>query len=242
MKCVFKVGLSAVLFTAFLFTSACGNDSGKGPSVSPSSSAKPSSVMSGDSKAVTAPPSAVQNNGPRLSEVLSKSKGIKNYYYEYYFRTRENFNTYKMWIKDTKMKLDSDGMIIFIDYAKNEAYTTWSNDMSKATKAGLPNLNNESNPFSMVTAVIGEPNLDKYKFIRKEDVDGKKCLVFSSDTISPKWTFYVWEDKGIILKGTVHSSSDDSVSTTIEFKKFEIGKVTDDMVTLPKNTQITTLN
>lgn len=167
----------------------------------------------------------------RLETLLKKAKGNNNYSYEL-VSTRDGKETSsKLWRKGNNYRLDIDdknAISIFIDTNKDEAfmYDKNYNIITNLKSSGKINIKDYEASLD---------NLDLYNYVNKPNqvIDGKNCAVFEFSSEEEKEYIYIWQEFGIIIKVAVYRNG--MTQSELLFKNYEVGKVTDEAVNLPKN-------
>jgi hypothetical protein len=249
MRKAIRFSLVALTFLFSLSGMACSKNTAETKTVNSGAEVKKEVPLTGEpikeassANNVTPAPKA-QATDEDLGAVLSKAKTSDNYYYEFIVKdgTEVSMST-KTWVKGKKFRIDveSDGQesSMFVDDEKGE-YFMYTKAENTAIKVSIPAGNTSYNPFTYV-GTLDKSSFKGYKKGNTESVDGNKCTVYSYEYQGNKVVIYVDEQYGIILK--CDNYTDGKLVSSIHFKDFKVGNVTEETVTIPKNATIVKLN
>lgn len=178
------------------------------------------------------------NSGEGVKDVLSRFRSIDNYTYSA-TSSVDGVETmkFKTWVKGNRMRFETatNGITTAIYYNLDEKIMySYDSESKTAVKMEFPGEDT-------VKASDLQYNFHKTDFTGAsktgtEKVAGKDCSVYEYTFANHKTKIWVWEEHGILLK--VVSYDDDKLTAETVFDTYEIGKVTDEMVTLPKDAKI----
>jgi outer membrane lipoprotein-sorting protein len=223
-----------------LFTlSACGK-SKTGTNSENTGTKTTSASNSADSNNSTSDTSNAASEG-NVTDVLSKFASVDNYTYSATSLLEgQDAIKFKTAVKGNKMKFETttNGITSAIYYDLDEKVMyTYDPETKAAMKMEFPGEDT-------VKASDLQYNFHKtdYTGANKtgtEKIAGKDCVVYEYVFGTQKTKIWVWEEYGILLR--VASYEGDKLTNDTTFDVYEIGNVTDEMVTLPKGAQITEL-
>lgn len=181
-----------------------------------------------------------------LTGLMDKSKGIDNFSWEcvYFGEGGTQQSAYKLWIKGGKNKLEAEGngqegTIMYTDSEKKEfyVYNEADNTAIKVTDDSMGQAIIKPDDFLLG---ITHGTYDGYARKGNESVGGIQCAVYEYGYSNSSVKLYVWEQYGSVLKAEFYE--DGKLMSGYELKDYQVGNVTDDMVTIPANAQIMDLN
>ena len=127
------------------------------------------------------------------------------------------------------------GQSMYLDYDKKEGYIYMSAD-NTLIKTPLGSLGNEwESPFTFANDIEDSALMDM-KDKGTEKIDGKLCQIFEYDNMGSKVIYYVWKEKGLILKMIMEI--DGQPSFEYYFKNLEIDGNFDKELELPKGAKV----
>jgi outer membrane lipoprotein-sorting protein len=137
-----------------------------------------------------------------------------------------------------KFETTTDGItsVIYYDLGEKAMYT-YDPETKAAMKMEFPGEDT-------VKAADLQYNFHRTDFsaankVGTEKIAGKDCTVYEYVFGTQKTKIWIWEEYGIMLR--VAGYEGDKLTNDTTFDTYDIGKVTDDMVTLPKDAQMTEL-
>lgn len=175
-----------------------------------------------------------------LDEIFSKVKSSDNYYFEYAIEgDNQPTVTYNMWVKGKKIRMDvasgsEQGASMYINNETGEFYM-YTKEQNTAIKVTTKPNDVDTNPFSYINK-IDKSTLSGYKKQSTTSLDGNKCWVYTYEYDKNKYVMYISEEYSIVLK--YEYFTDNKLVSSVYFKNFKEGNVTDDMVTIPKGVKI----
>lgn len=174
----------------------------------------------------------------KYRDLLEKSKSIDSYYCEVIMKAKIGNNVEipsKMWIKGNKMKVEQKmgPALITINYwdLEEKVMYTYTKESNTATKMEVPATNGLNQKLDSLD--FDDNIIDK----GKTTVDGTTCLVLEYKSGNTSGILYVSEDNALPVKSEVFQNNE--LKMEMIYKNYEIGKVTEEMVTLPAGTKIT---
>jgi outer membrane lipoprotein-sorting protein len=225
--------LTLCLLALFLFTvvlAGCGTAPQDTSAPADKEAAAPSSEKSSDSE-------------PVLKDLLGKGKALNEMSFDCETQVGEQKMLVKTWIKGKKVRSEMEspeagGKIInIIDSAAGVVYV-YQPEQKMATKMdiSMAQQDGSSSPQEDLEAM----NPEKMKYVGKDTIDGKKCLVYeiTEDNVGTS-KVWLWEENGIPLRMEVIS---DGEKIVMEYRNIKIGGIPDSMFELPKGTQIMEFN
>jgi hypothetical protein len=246
--CVKKIMTSALLVLSILIMFSAGaslknskyQGSTPGGSTSFQAGGTPRQADLAQAHKPDASPAEVQHDIPGLKGLLSKSGTIDNYGWECTFTYQGNSVSYNYWVKGKKEKLElvsngQGGMIFYIDGSKKVTYMCDSNSKSAiAVKDGIMQ-NTALKPKEFLTSITRE-DLSGYKKNGRQNIAGLDCTIYEYQYSNTLRRIYVSEKYQAAVK--IESLVNGNVESSYLIKNYLSGTVTDEMVTMPKDTNI----
>lgn len=235
MKKTAKIIISVFVASLMIFTVACTKKD-----ASTSSDASKGSSTTEESTSTNSNSNGDTTTSENLDEILSKVKTSDNYYFEYVIEAQnQTTSTYNMWVKGKKMRMDissgsDQGGSMYINNETGECYM-YTKEQNTAIKVTTKPDNTDTNPFSYINQ-IDKSTLQGYKKKSTENIDGNKCLVYAYEYDKYKHVMYISEEYDVVLKYEYYE--DNKLVSSVYFKNFKVGSVTDEMVTVPKDAKI----
>ncbi len=222
--------LTLCLLALFLFTvvlAGCGTAPQDTSAPADKEAAAPSSEKSSDSE-------------PVLKDLLGKGKAVNEMSFDCETQVGEQKMLVKTWMKGDKLRNEiespeGDGKIInIIDNAAGVVYV-YHPEQKMATKMdiSMAQQDGSSSPQEDLEAM----NPEKMKYVGKDTIDGKRCLVYeiTEDNVGTS-KVWLWEENGIPVRMEVISDGEKMV---MEYRNIKIGGIPDSMFELPAGIQIT---
>lgn len=229
-----RIWMVIILLMALALT-ACSSDTPIESSieVSPSEAEITSETMSETTAVETSETS--EEDEIMASDVFDRDVKSDRYAYEYVMSSNgQVVGGFKLWVDGDRVRYDMAdlGQSMYFDYEKQEAYV-YSVADNTAIKTPIETLGNEwESPF-MFASELDDDALSTMKYVGTDTLDGNKCQLFEYDSMGTKVTYYVWEEKGIILKMIMEVEGQPSFE--YYFKNFEIDGNFDEELELPKD-------
>lgn len=181
---------------------------------------------------------ASDNSGILASDLFDRETKLDRYAYEYVMSSDGKvIGGFMIWVDGDRVRYDvvDQGQSMYFDYEKQEAYL-YVEAENTLIKTPINTLGTEwESPF-MFAAELDDSALLAMKNIGTETVDGKKCQIFEYDNADTKVTYYVWEEKGFILKMIMEIEGQPSYE--YYFKNLDIDGNFDDELELPEGATI----
>ncbi len=184
-----------------------------------------------------------EEKAPLPQDLLAKGKSINEMSFDSESRIGEQTMHAKTWIKANKMRSEIDnpeegGKIVnIIDNAAGVAYV-YLPEQKIATKMdiSMSQQDGSSSPQENLDAMKPE----KMKYIGKDTVDGKMCLVYEyTEDNAGTAKVWLWEENGLPLRiESIHGGE----KAVMEYRNLKIEGVPDSMFELPSGTEITEFN
>lgn len=223
-----------------LTLSACGKSkagANRDNTASKTTSANESSSSGTNNSAGTTDTSNSASEG-NVTDVLSKFVSIDNYTYSATSKLDgQDEIKFKATVKGNKMKFETttNGVTAAIYYDMDgKVMYTYDPGTKAAMKMEFPG--DETVKASDLQYNFHKTDYTGANKVGTEKVAGKDCSVYEYVFGTQKTKIWVWEEYGILLR--VAGYEGDKLTNDTTFDTYDIGKVTDDMVTLPKDAQI----
>ncbi|MDD2510691.1 MAG: lipoprotein [Syntrophomonas sp.] len=195
-----------------------------------------------------APKEAGQSNSSSddtsAQSLITKGMAVKNISYDCEVSLPEGEKmTMKALIKGKKMRTEmpnpegGGNIISIIDSDQGFVYI-YQPDQKTATKMGISMSQQDNTPSPQDT--MESLNADIMKYIGKETIDGKTCLVYEfQDGNQETSKIWLWEDYGIPLK---IESIMDGKKSVLEYRNVKTDEIPDSMFEIPEGTTIMEFN
>ena len=172
------------------------------------------------------------------SDIFKRGSKADNYAYEYVMSSDGQFvASFKLWVDGNRVRFDAtdQGQSMYMDYDKQEGYVYIASD-NTLIKTPIGSLGNEwDSPFTFANE-LDDSALLAMKNKGTETIDGKLCQLFEYDNMGAKVTYYVWKEKGLILKMIMEI--DGQPTFEYYFKNLVIDGNFDKELELPKGAKI----
>lgn len=176
--------------------------------------------------------------GVLASDIFNRDAKFDNYAYEYVMSSGDQIlGSFKLWVDGNRVRYDAmdQGQSMYMDYDKQEGYIYMSTD-NTLIKTPLGSLGNEwESPFTFANEIEDSALVDM-KDKGTETLDGKLCQLFEYDNMGSKVTYYVWKEKGLIIKMMMEIEGQPSFE--YYFKDLQIDGNFDKELELPKGAKI----
>ncbi len=182
-------------------------------------------------------------------DLFSRGESMTSFSFDYVLTSSEGeVVESKMWITPKRMRTDMEsfddmadtGRVTSIIDGENNFMLIYMVDEGTATKFTIDSYGDEEeidftgdypDPYEMV----GNFNDDGVNFLRKEVLNGKNTLVYSTDYGVESGTIWVWEDYGIPIKIEIFTEDD---FMSIEYRNFYVGPIDDSIFEIPDDVEI----
>lgn len=180
-----------------------------------------------------------ENAGVSASDIFDRDTKVDRYAYELIMSSGgQVIGGFNLWVDGDRVRFDlaeDQGQSMYFDYKKKEAYIYVAAE-NTLMKMPIESLGNEwESPF-LFAEELDDDALSAMTNKGSETVDGKKCQVFEYDNMGTKVTYYVWEEKGLILKMIVEV--DGQPTYEYYFKNLQIDGNFDKELELPEGAKI----
>ena len=198
-----RIWMVIILVMALALT-ACGSDTKTDESTEVTTETTASETTAETTVVTTeAASETTENNEVLASDIFNRDSKIDSYAYELIMSSGgQVIGGFNLWVDGDRVRfyLSADeGQSMYFDYAKKEAYI-YVKAENTLMKMPIESLGNEwESPF-LFAEELDDDALSAMKNKGTETVDGKKCRVFEYDNLGTKAIYYVWEEKGLILK------------------------------------------
>lgn len=176
---------------------------------------------------------------PSAEELIAKGLGSSEGYSYDYVVTMPDGSTlaHKMWVKEKKMRSEmenpqgGDPILSIVDLDKQIVYMMQP-QMNQAIALSLENSDTEYTSPKDYLADADEQNM---VFVRKDEFEGKKCLVYEMPVEGGKGEMWIWEEGSMPLKVV---TTVDGETVTAEFRNFSMGDLEDSLFEIPEGVQV----
>jgi len=182
-------------------------------------------------------PATQQEKGETsLADIFAKNKDIKGMSFEMKTTMPEGIAMEsKMWFKGENLRMETNmpeagGNVVYIANKTDKAMYMYQPDQNIATK-----LPYKEEQFSGPQDKAQDVDASKAKYVGKDKIDGKTCLVYELTVEGAKEKIWVWEEYGLPLRMETEA---DGQKTIIEYSNVKIGDVDDKMFELPAGAQV----
>jgi hypothetical protein len=180
-----------------------------------------------------------ENTEVLASDIFDRDSKIDRYAYELIMSSGgQVIGGFNLWVDGDRVRFDlaaEQGQSMYFDYAKKEAYIYVASE-NTLMKMPIESLGNEwESPF-LFAEELDDRALSAMKNKGSEIVDGKKCQVFVYDSAGTEVTYFVWEEKGLILKMIVEVEGQPTYE--YYFKNLQIDGNFDKELELPEGAKI----
>jgi outer membrane lipoprotein-sorting protein len=182
-------------------------------------------------------PATQQEKGDTsLADVFAKNKDIKGMSFEMKTTMPEGpALESKMWFKDENLRMETDmpeagGNVVYIANKADKAMYMYQPAQNIAMK-----LPYKEEQFSGPQDKAEDVDASKAKYVGKDKIDGKTCLVYELAIEGGKEKIWVWEEYGLPLR---METEVEGQKTIIEYRNVKVGDIDDNMFKLPAGTQI----
>ena len=207
-----KILMVALLLGSMITTAGCTDQSSQtnpGESQSPSENVETGSETSVEAEAPPETPSEGEEIHDDLeafndfSDMLSKSMGIKNLYYEFELRVEGvSREYYAAWKSEDQARIDPFDQMssIFVNH-KNQTISV----LDRTSGTLSPSAYDETFINGMMSPVAFNEALDQdmFEHVHYEGsalMDGKPCDVYEVHSADLNVTYYLWKDNGLTVK------------------------------------------
>ncbi len=161
------------------------------------------------------------------------SNNITNYYFEAIMENGSMETTFKLWVMDNSMKLEDPMQTVFVNSSQGimGMYLASTNQVIITPMTEPINIDT---PFSLVSDLDAE-TFDMINYTGTETLDDKKVYVFENTVPGFEAKYYVWADKGIIIKMIANYGD---MTNSLYFKDLTIGNVTEADFQYPSGAEI----
>lgn len=193
-----------IILVLILTLTACGSDtSDSQTSETNATEVTTSETTSETTAAQTEAVSETSENGDILAaDIFKTDTKADSYAYELIMSSGgQVIGGFNLWVDGDKVRFDltDQGQSMYFDYEKQEAYIYSAAD-NTLLKTPIETLGNEwESPFLFAEELDADA-LSSMNYKGSEKLDGKACQIFEYDNMGNKVTYYVWEEKGLILK------------------------------------------
>ena len=176
---------------------------------------------------------------PSAEELIANGLGSSEGYSYDYVVTMPDGSTlaHKMWVKEKKMRSEmenpqgGDPILSIVDLDKQIVYMMQP-QMNQAIALSLENSDTEYTPPKDYLADADDQNMI---FVRKDDFEGKKCLVYEMPVEGGQGEMWIWEEGSMPLKVV---TTVDGETVTAEFRNFTMGDLEDSLFEIPAGVQV----
>ena len=176
---------------------------------------------------------------PSAEELIAKGLGSSEGYSYDYVVTMPDGSTlaHKMWVKEKKMRSEmenpqgGDPILSIVDLDKQIVYMMQP-QMNQAIALSLENSDTEYTSPKDYLVDADEQNM---VFVRKDEFEGKKCLVYEMPVEGGKGEMWIWEEGSMPLKVV---TTVDGETVTAEFRNFSMGDLEDSLFEIPEGVQV----
>ncbi len=193
-----------IILILMLTLTACGSDTPNAETTEATASVATTSETSSETTAAqTEAVSETSENGDLLAaDIFKTDTKADRYAYELIMSSGgQVIGGFNLWVDGDKVRFDltDQGQSMYFDYEKQEAYIYIEAD-NTLLKTPIETLGNEwESPFLFAEELDADA-LSAMNYKGSEKLDGKDCQIFEYDNMGTKVTYYVWEEKGLILK------------------------------------------
>ncbi|KJS12003.1 MAG: hypothetical protein JL56_14035 [Desulfotomaculum sp. BICA1-6] len=208
-----------VLLLAGLLLAGCGGKTESPPAV--------------DEGATQNEPAAEEEDVAAL-DIISKGQNLPGAYFESEIENPMGEGTIvtKTWIKKDNVRSEMESpdgtFVTIVKNSENVAYmyqpeqnTAMKIDMAQAQESA-PDPTDEMDPVNM-------------KYLGRETIDGKICLVYEVGEANEKNKVWLWEEYGFPVR---METTVDGQKMVIEYRNIEIGDIPDDKFELPAGVEV----
>ena len=176
---------------------------------------------------------------PSAEELIAKGLGSSEGYSYDYVVTMPDGSTlaHKMWVKEKKMRSEmenpqgGDPILSIVDLDKQIVYMMQP-QMNQAIALSLENSDTE---YTSPKDYLADADDQNMIFVRKDDFEGKKCLVYEMPVEGGKGEMWIWEEGSMPLKVV---TTVDGETVTAEFRNFTMGNLEDSLFEIPAGVQV----
>jgi len=229
-----------IILIAMLALTACGSDAPDTETTETTASVVTTSEDTSETTTASteAVSETVENGGVLASDIFNRESKVDRYAYELIMTSGgQVIGGFNLWVDGDRVRFDlaDQGQSMYFDYAKKEAYIYVAAE-NTLMKTPIETLGNEwESPF-LFAEELDDDALTAMKNKGSETLDGKKCQIFEYDNMGTKVTYYVWEEKGLILKMIMEV--DGQPTYEYYFKNLQIDGNFDKELELPEGAKI----
>lgn len=217
-----------LLFVMNLLVAGCGKKASETSIPAPKEAAQTSSTSSDTS----------------AQGLITKGMAVSNISYDSEISVPEgNKVSMKAWIKGKKMRTEmpnteGSGSIVSIIDSEQGVLYMYQPEQKMATKMSISMSQQDSSPSPKETMESLKPN--EMKYISKDTVDGKKCLVYEFQAGNKETSkVWLWEDYGVPLK---IEATTDGKKSVMEYHNVKLDEIPASMFEIPADTKIVEFN
>ena len=172
-----------------------------------------------------------------LTDIFAKNKDIKGMSFEMKTTMPEGITTEnKMWSEGDNLRMETNvpevgGNVVYIANKADKAMYMYQPAQNIATKMPYTEEQFAGGPQDKSEDV----DASKAKYVGKDKIDGKTCLVYELTGESDKEKIWVWEEYGLPLR---METEVDGQKTIIEYSNVKVGDIDDKMFKLPAGAQV----
>lgn len=176
---------------------------------------------------------------PSAAELIAKGlDNSKGYSYDYVVTMPDGSTlAHKMWVKEKKMRSEmenpqgGDPILSIVDLDKQMVYMLQP-QMNQAIALSLENSDTE---YTSPKDYLSDADDQNMVFVRRDEFEGKKCLVYEMPVEGGKSEMWIWEDGSMPLKVV---TTVDGETVTAEFRNFTMGDLEDSLFEIPEGVQV----